>query len=175
LVTGPGQPGPTAGGLLHAPSEQQALTAAILRDKYLHDPEPQRWDMNLNSRSVRMADEIADKVRLGAHIQEVLGGEVERIAGSKAAVDSLRIKYSIRASHGGRRVCDGEAVLKADPALAHIPVVVLTTSEAEKDVARAYYNHANSYLVKPVGFEEFKRLMDDLGFYWLGWNTQPEI
>jgi CheY-like chemotaxis protein len=72
---------------------------------------------------------------------------------------------------------DGIDVLKAikeDNELKVIPVVVLTTSEAEKDVARAYYNHANSYLVKPVGFEEFKRLMDDLGFYWLGWNTHPE-
>ena len=48
-------------------------------------------------------------------------------------------------------------------------------SEAEKDVAKAYYNHANSYLVKPVGFDEFKKLMDDLGFYWLSWNTHPDI
>jgi CheY-like chemotaxis protein len=65
-------------------------------------------------------------------------------------------------------------IIKGDNALKTIPVVILTTSEAEKDVARAYYNHANSYLVKPVGFEEFKRLMDDLGFYWLGWNTHPD-
>ena len=145
----PGQPGPTAGGLLHAPSEQQALTAAILRDKYLHDPEPQRWDMNLNSRSVRMADEIADKVRLGSHIQEVLGSEVERIAGSKPAVESLRIKYPIRASHGGRRVCDGEAVLKADPAsLGWTPAQVTKLAElraavdsyADLLVAEAAYN-----------------------------------
>ena len=71
---------------------------------------------------------------------------------------------------------DGMDVLKTikeDQDLKSIPVVVLTTSEAEKDVARAYYNHANSYLVKPVGFEDFKKLMDDLGFYWLGWNTNP--
>ena len=71
---------------------------------------------------------------------------------------------------------DGLDVLKAikeDADLKSIPVVVLTTSEAEKDVARAYYNHANSYLVKPVGYEDFKKLMDDLGFYWLGWNTNP--
>ncbi len=71
---------------------------------------------------------------------------------------------------------DGIDVLKAikeDEHLKSIPVVVLTTSEAEKDVAKAYYNHANSYLVKPVGFEEFKKLMDDLGFYWLSWNTNP--
>jgi len=73
---------------------------------------------------------------------------------------------------------DGIDVLKAikeDDRLKSIPVVVLTTSEAEKDVAKAYYNHANSYLVKPVGFDEFKRLMDDLGFYWLSWNTNPSI
>jgi hypothetical protein len=44
-----------------------------------------------------------------------------------------------------------------------------------KDVARAYDNHVNSYLVKPVGFEEFSKLMNDLGFYWLGWNTHPRI
>jgi len=72
---------------------------------------------------------------------------------------------------------DGMDVLRAikeNDDLKTIPVVVLTTSEAEKDVARAYYNHANSYLVKPVGFEEFRKLMDDLGFYWLGWNTNPE-
>jgi len=72
---------------------------------------------------------------------------------------------------------DGIDVLKAikeDENLKTIPVVVLTTSEAEKDVARAYYNHANSYLVKPVGFDEFKKLMDDLGFYWLSWNIHPE-
>jgi hypothetical protein len=37
----------------------------------------------------------------------------------------------------------------------------------------AYHHHANSYLVKPVGFEDFKKLMDDLGFYWLGWNVNP--
>jgi CheY-like chemotaxis protein len=69
---------------------------------------------------------------------------------------------------------DGIDVLEAikeDEELKTIPVVVLTTSEADKYVARAHYNHANSYLVKPVGFEEFRKLMDDLGFYWLGWNT----
>lgn len=73
---------------------------------------------------------------------------------------------------------DGIEVLKAikaDEDLKSIPVVVLTTSEAEKDVAKAYYNHANSYLVKPVGFEDFKKLMDDLGFYWLGWNVHPNL
>lgn len=63
--------------------------------------------------------------------------------------------------------------LKENSELKSIPVIVLTTSEAERDVRRAYDNYANSYLVKPVGFEEFSKLMSDLGFYWLGWNTHP--
>jgi len=71
---------------------------------------------------------------------------------------------------------DGLEVLKAvklDPELQKIPVVVLTTSAAERDVTAAYQAYANSYLVKPVGFESFQGLMKDLGFYWLGWNTSP--
>jgi len=71
---------------------------------------------------------------------------------------------------------DGLEILKEiknSEDLRSIPVVVLTTSEAERDIARAYMNHANSYLVKPVGFDEFNKLMEDLGFYWLGWNTSP--
>ena len=54
-----------------------------------------------------------------------------------------------------------------------IPVVILTTSTAERDVAQAYNYDANSYLVKPVDFSKFTRMMDDLGFYWLGWNHYP--
>ncbi len=71
---------------------------------------------------------------------------------------------------------DGVEVLreiKADDELRRIPVVVLTTSEAERDIARAYGNHANSYLVKPVDFDKFAQLMRDLGFYWLVWNQRP--
>ena len=73
---------------------------------------------------------------------------------------------------------DGMQVLQAvkeSQDLRQIPVVVLTTSEAEKDIARAYYNHANSYLVMTVGYVEFVKLMQVLGFYWLGWNTQPQL
>jgi len=51
--------------------------------------------------------------------------------------------------------------------------VILTTSAAEADVARAYDSHANSYLVKPVEFEHFVELMDMLGYYWLAWNQKP--
>jgi len=54
-----------------------------------------------------------------------------------------------------------------------LPVVVLTTSNADEDIFQAYDNQVNSYLVKPVDFDKFTSLMKDLGFYWLGWNSYP--
>lgn len=68
---------------------------------------------------------------------------------------------------------DGQQVLreiKASEALSSIPVVVLTSSDLDTDIDEAYLNHANSYLVKPLGTDEFTQLMDDLGVYWLMWN-----
>jgi CheY-like chemotaxis protein len=52
----------------------------------------------------------------------------------------------------GRQVLDA---IKSDPELSSIPVVVLTTSEAEDDVLRSYSLHANAYVTKPVDFERF--------------------
>lgn len=63
--------------------------------------------------------------------------------------------------------------IKTTPALLRIPVVVLTSSEAENDILQSYDYHANSYIVKPLDFKTFTRLMKDLGFYWLGWNAKP--
>jgi len=71
---------------------------------------------------------------------------------------------------------DGLEVLreiKNTEGLKRIPVVVLTTSQAEIDASRAYDCHANSYLIKPLDFELFTKLMEELGFYWLGWNYNP--
>ncbi len=65
------------------------------------------------------------------------------------------------------------SVIKTTEELSSIPVVILTSSEAEVDLVRAYKHHANSYLVKPVGFEEFSQMMGQLGFYWLCWNRNP--
>ena len=73
---------------------------------------------------------------------------------------------------------DGHEVLrrlKEDEELRAIPVVVLTTSQAEADTRQAYQHHVNSYLVKPVEFERFKQMMKDLGQYWSGWNEPPQL
>jgi CheY-like chemotaxis protein len=68
---------------------------------------------------------------------------------------------------------DGLQVLKTiktDPELKNIPVVVLSTSASEADIAMAYNNNANSYLVKPVDFTQFSELLETIGKYWVSWN-----
>ena len=64
-------------------------------------------------------------------------------------------------------------IIKTTQHLLRIPVVILTSSDAESDIARSYDYHANSYVVKPLDFKTFTKLMKDLGFYWLGWNAKP--
>jgi CheY-like chemotaxis protein len=65
------------------------------------------------------------------------------------------------------------AEIKSSPELRAIPAVVLTTSESDHDVARAFAQHANSYLVKPVDFRRFEKLIGDVEAYWLSLNRQP--
>jgi CheY-like chemotaxis protein len=71
---------------------------------------------------------------------------------------------------------DGIDVLrtvKASPELGTIPVVVLTTSSSEQDMARVYASHVNSYLIKPNDFASLDAMIDELGQYWLDLNRQP--
>ncbi|MFQ5571022.1 MAG: response regulator [Rhodothermales bacterium] len=63
--------------------------------------------------------------------------------------------------------------IKTSESLRAIPVVILTTSNTEEDVAQAYEYHANSYIIKPVDFSKFTQLMNELGYYWLDWNFPP--
>jgi CheY-like chemotaxis protein len=59
------------------------------------------------------------------------------------------------------------AAIKADEALRRIPVVVLTTSEAEEDVLRSYNLHANAYVAKPVDFEQFVQVVRQVDEFFL--------
>ncbi len=65
------------------------------------------------------------------------------------------------------------AEIKANPALRTIPVVVLTTSKAEQDILQAYDLHANSYIVKPVGFVNFVEAIKSIKDYWFSLVTLP--
>jgi two-component system, response regulator len=71
---------------------------------------------------------------------------------------------------------DGIEVLrriKADPRTQNIPVVVLTSSREEQDIAECYKLGVNSYIVKPVDFEQFTTSVRTLGMYWLLLNQPP--
>jgi chemotaxis family two-component system response regulator Rcp1 len=65
---------------------------------------------------------------------------------------------------------DGREVLteiKADPILKLIPVVILTTSEAEQDIMKTYALHANCYITKPVDFDQFIKVVKSIEDFWL--------
>lgn len=65
---------------------------------------------------------------------------------------------------------DGRQVLeeiKSDPALSHIPVVVLTTSAAEEDILRSYKLHANAYVTKPVDLDQFIAAVRQIGDFFV--------
>ena len=71
---------------------------------------------------------------------------------------------------------DGLEVLrqmKADPRTRTTPVVVLTSSREERDLVESYQLGVNSYIVKPVDFEQFTEAMRMLGMYWLLLNQPP--
>jgi CheY-like chemotaxis protein len=59
------------------------------------------------------------------------------------------------------------ATLKADENLRHIPIVMLTSSREDPDIKQAYKLGANSYIVKPVDFEQFITAVADVGYYWM--------
>ena len=72
---------------------------------------------------------------------------------------------------------DGIEVLrrmKGDPALRAIPVVIMTSSNEERDVAESYRLGANSYIVKPVNFEAFLETVAKIGLYWVLTNRVPQ-
>ena len=129
-----------------------------------------------NPGDVRLALEAFRECRMRCHIQVVNDG--------RTALDALRL--SSRAGGDGRPdlilldlnlpVMDGRQVLgeiKSDPALRRIPVVVLTTSKSEDDVARAYDLHANCYISKPVDMDHFVDVIKTIEDFWFGTVKLP--
>lgn len=110
-----------------------------------------------------------------------LGNRLVHLEDGAAALDFIfaRGNYSDRKIEDRPRVIlldlkmpkiDGLQVLKqlkTDDRTRSIPVVVMTSSNQEKDIEECYRLGVNSYVVKPVQFESFQKVVTDLGFYWL--------
>jgi chemotaxis family two-component system response regulator Rcp1 len=70
--------------------------------------------------------------------------------------------------------CEVLSSIKADPALAEIPVVIFTTSQAESDVTRSYKLGANCYLKKPGNLPEFIAVVQSMAEFWLRFASLPQ-
>lgn len=88
-------------------------------------------------------------------------------AGPRPAVILMDLKMP------GMNGIEATRTLRADAALAHIPVVMFTSSSDPADVAGAYAAGANSYVVKPVGSLEYNAAVAGLARYWLDLNMTP--
>jgi two-component system, response regulator len=63
--------------------------------------------------------------------------------------------------------------LKADETTRHIPIVIMTSSEEEKDITESYKLGVNSYIVKPLDFDALAEVASRAGYYWLAINRAP--
>jgi two-component system response regulator len=109
-------------------------------------------------------------VRDGAEALDYIFGE-NKYAGRKQMAHPRVVLLDLKLPK-----VDGLEVLKrmkSDPATQQIPVVMLTSSREERDVIASYESGVNSYITKPVDFEQFAEAVKQLGLYWLLLNEPP--
>jgi two-component system, response regulator len=117
-------------------------------------------------RRQQLANELVI-ARDGQEALEILHGTPSRPAQPLPAVVLLDLKLPRR---DGFEVLDA---IRAHPRTHLLPVVVLTSSAQERDRLKTYRLGANSYIVKPVDFEQFLEAARQIGMYWLMLNTAP--
>jgi two-component system, response regulator len=136
--------------------------------------EDNQQDLDLTLRALRKAN-LANHIQVARDGQEALdvlfceGPHSGQTIGSKPKVIFLDLKLP---------KVDGLEVLlriKEDPRTKAIPVVVLTSSKEQIDVVKTYNLNVNSYIVKPVNFEQFSEVVQKLGMYWLLINQPPNL
>ena len=98
----------------------------------------------------------------GVEAMRYVRGEGEHAG--RAAPDLILLDLNLPRKSGDEVLAE----IKADPRLASIPVVVLTTSDAEEDVMRSYRNHANAYITKPVDFDAFRAVVHKIDDFFVG-------
>ncbi|MCA9874902.1 MAG: response regulator [Ardenticatenaceae bacterium] len=147
--------------------------------------------MKHNQIEILLVEDNPDDVHLALHALEKnhLANRVEVVRDGAAALDFLfaRGDYANRDIHNQPKVVlldlklpkvDGLEVLRQvrnSPLLSHIPIVVLTSSDEEHDIIESYTLGVNSYIRKPVDFEQFMEAIRQLGYYWLVLNEPPGL
>ena len=122
-----------------------------------------------NPGDVRLTTEVLKDAKLCNNIHVVIDGVeamdfLRRRGDHTAAVRPDLILLDLNLPRmDGREVLE---VIKADPDLKHIPVVVLTTSTAEQDILKSYALHANCYISKPVDLEQFSKVVSSIEEFW---------
>jgi two-component system response regulator len=145
--------------------------------------------MDLESKMILLVEDNADDEALTLRALEKnnIGNKVFVVRDGAEALDFLFCTgiYADRDPHEMPQVTlldlklpkvDGLEVLRrlrADPRTYTLPVVILTSSNEEKDVVEGYHLGANSYVRKPVDFNEFLEAARQLGLYWLVLNNLP--
>jgi len=158
-------------------SDAARKTLLSLMDAEIHEAETNTYEgrpveillVEDNPGDVRLAVEALRGCG-GSHNLNVVGDGVEALAylrgeqeyEGKPRPDLILLDLNLPRKDG-REVL---AEIKVDRALRRIPVVVLTTSDAESDVRKAYDLSANCYITKPVGLEEFVTVMKSIQYFW---------
>jgi CheY-like chemotaxis protein len=126
---------------------------------------------------VRLAQEALQETQIPNHLHVVNDGEkalefLHRVNGYHGAVRPDLILLDLNLPRkDGREVLQA---VKTDKRLKRIPVVVLTTSDAEQDILETYDLHANCYITKPVDFDKFVEVIHHIGEFWLRTVRLPE-
>ncbi len=147
--------------------------------------------MNSDALDILLVEDSQDDVDLALHTlrREKLANNIFVARDGEEALDFLFCRGAFKQrsfDHPPKLVLldlkllkvDGMEVLKQikrDPRTKTIPVVVMTSSKEERDLAASYHLGANSYIQKPVDFEQFRKTVKTVGLYWLVINQPPLV
>jgi CheY-like chemotaxis protein len=138
-------------------------------DILLVEDNPQDLELILRALHKSKLDEHVEIARDGAEALEFISGE-GRWSGRAGVLGPKLILLDLKLPKlNGLEVLEH---MKRNPRTQHIPVVVLTSSEESSDVTESYRRGVNSYVVKPMNFEQFVAAISQVGQYWLTVN-QP--
>ncbi len=108
---------------------------------------------------------IPNKINVACNGEEALDYLYKRKAFANAARPDVILLDLNLPRQNGQEILQ---IIKSDPALKSIPVVILTSSEAERDILKSYNLHANCYIIKPVDAEKFLLIARSIENFWFG-------